>query len=439
MSESCPRILQKCESQEIATGKYSCPDWSVCLPWGGKLYQVEGCVRYEPGTPPPDGVYGLFTIKDGCIVSAEEEPVSVYHPDPCAPIPCPCDSGEGGDSNLCNPSTAAGNLYTCDASGKPLVRLNVQSGDNISVTGNGTALNPLTISANLGDAGVMSITSGSDALIVSPTTGAVEIQHKLGYNDQTIMGMTFDQYGHLTGYSEQAASGITGIVPGNGIEVNVDNSSKIATISLSAPANNLNGEYNIGGYLLNLDTNNRIFNLTRRIEDTAGTLVWGQYNVTLDDYGSIESYELLPDPGTLIHGFYTTTNEAIVRRNLTFTLRYSSPMLVDIEVMAPEGWGDQLQLRVDGAPMSNVMVLTPEKTEETAGGSEPSEPGTGESTTKQYTHVRLIPSGVYQAGQHELTIHSPAGFPLEEVMSVSIRPMQNFDASTAQTAEDITE
>lgn len=89
--------------------------------------------------------------------------------------------------------------------------------------------------------------------------------------------------------------------------------------------------------------------------------------------------------------------------------------------------------------MSNVMVLTPEKTEETTGGSEPSEPGTGESTTKQYTHVRLIPSGVYQAGQHELTIHSPAGFPLEEVMSVSIRPMQNFDASTAQTAEDITE
>ena len=89
MSESCPRVLQKCEPQEIASGKYSCPDWSVCLPWGGRLYQVEGCVRYEPGTPPPDGVYGLFTIKDGCIVSAEAEPVSVYHPDPCAPIPFP--------------------------------------------------------------------------------------------------------------------------------------------------------------------------------------------------------------------------------------------------------------------------------------------------------------------------------------------------------------
>ena len=99
----CPRPIQKCEPQVLPSTAEVCPDWSVCLPWGGRLYQTEGCVRYEPGTPPPDGVYGLFTLKDGCFIKAEEHPSDVYHPDPCAPVPCPCDSEGEGSGNLCNP------------------------------------------------------------------------------------------------------------------------------------------------------------------------------------------------------------------------------------------------------------------------------------------------------------------------------------------------
>ena len=408
------------------------------MPWGGRLYQVEGCVRYEPGTPPPDGVYGLFTLKDGCFIAAEEHPSDVYHPDPCAPVPCPCDS-EGGESNVCNPSTAAGNLYTCDAAGKPLVKAYINGGNNITVTGTGTSTNPFTISANLGDAGVTSITSGSDALIVSPATGAVEIQHKLGYNEQTIMGMVFDQYGHLTDYNEQAATGVTGIVPGDGIDVQVDNSSGIATISYMTPAYVKTGEYTVGGWTLELDSKNRVYNITRLIKKTAGTLVWGQYNVTLNDYGSVESFEVLPDPGTCIHGFYTHTNEEIIRRNITFNLRYSSAILVDIQVMAPAGWAEQVQFRVDGSPMANVQVIQ-EKGSSSSGSEEPGGGSGGTSTTAlSPAFIRLLPSGIYQIGQHELTIHSPEGFPLDEVMSVTIRPIQTFDSSTALTAADITD
>lgn len=436
----CPRPIQKCEPQVLPSTAEVCPDWSVCLPWGGRLYQTEGCVRYEPGTPPPDGVYGLFTLKDGCFIKAEEHPSDVYHPDPCAPVPCPCDSEGEGSGNLCNPSTAVGNLYTCDAAGKPLVKVYVEGQSNITVTGNGTSTNPFKLSANLGDAGVTSITSGSDAITVNPTTGNVEIGHKLGWNEHTVMGMTFDQYGHLTNYSEQAATGITGIVPGDGIKVETDNSSGIATISIQEPAYVKTGEYYVGGWNLELDSKNRVYNISRYIEGTAGHYVWGQYDVELDDYGSVLNLELLPDPGTCIHGFYTHTNEAVIRRNIVFNLRYSSAILVDLQVMAPAGWAEQVQFRVDDSPMSNIQILQEESesggTEEPGGGtgSEPSE-----DAPKSLAFIRLIPSGVYQVGEHTLTIHTPMGFPLDEVMSVTVRPIQIFTSTETLTAADIVE
>lgn len=433
MSEKCPRPVQQCDPQIIANAIAVCPDWSVCLPWGGRLYQVEGCVRYEPGTPPPDGVYGLFTLKDGCFIAAEEHPSDVYHPDPCAPVPCPCDS-EGGESNICNPSTAAGNLYTCDAAGKPLVKAYVNGGNNITVTGTGTSTNPFTISMQSLDTGVANVVSGSNAIIVSNDGGTVTIEHKTGYNDQTIMGMTFDEFGHLTNYSAQDASGVTGLVPGDGISVDVDQSSGIATISLQSPALVHNGTYVVGGYQVTLDNKNRITDLTRQIEDTKGTFTWGQYNVTLNDYGSIESYELLPDPGTCIHGFYSTANELVIRRNITFTLRYSSPFVVDVQVMAESGWAEQVQFRIDDAPMANIQILQAQGVASSTGGS-----GGAASTADTVALIRVLPSGVYQAGEHTLTIHSPEGFPLDEVMSVTVRPIQTFDSSTALTAEDITD
>ena len=439
MSEKCPRPVQQCDPQILANATKACPDWSVCLPWGGRLYQTEGCVRYKPGTPPPDGVYGLFTLKDGCFIAAEEHPSDVYHPDPCAPVPCPCDS-EGGESTVCNPSTATGNLYTCDASGKPLVKAYVNGGNNITVTGNGTSTNPFTISMQSLDTGVANIVSGSNAITVSKDGGTVTIGHKTGYNDQTIMGMTFDEFGHLTNYSAQDATGITGLVPGEGVSIDVNQSSGIATVSLQEPAYVRTGEYVVGGWTLELDHLNRVYNMTRHIEQTAGTYVMGQYNVTLNDFGSVESLEVLPDPGTCLHGFYTHTNEAVIRRNITFTLRYSSAILVDIQVMAPAGWAEQVQFRVDGSPMANIQVIQ-EKDSSSSGSEEPGGgSGSPSATTKlSPAFLRLVPSGIYQIGQHELTIHSPEGFPLDEVLSVTIRPIQAFDSSEALTAEDIVE
>ena len=160
----------------------------------------------------------------------------------------------------------------------------------------------------------------------------------------------------------------------------------------------------------------------------------------LDDYGSVLNQELLPDPVTSIHGIYTHTNEAVIRRNIVFNLRYSSAILVDLQVMAPAGWAEQVQFRVDDSPMSNIQILQEESesggTEEPGGGtgSEPSE-----DAPKSLAFIRLIPSGVYQVGEHTLTIHTPMGFPLDEVMSVTVRPIQTFTSTETLTAADIVE
>lgn len=438
MSDTCPKPVQVCGEQQIATAAApECPDWDICLPFGGRLYKEGDCIRHVPGNPPPDGVYGLITVAGGCIVSADAEPVSKYQGDPCAPVPCPCDSeGATGTSNLCNPSTTSGNLYECDMAGRPLVRAYVTGSDNVTVTGNGTSTNPYRISIDQGDAGVTNLTSNSAALIVRPNTGAVTIEHKTGYNDRTIMGMVFDEWGHLTAYNEQGATGVTGIVPGGGIAVETDQSSGIATIELEEPANHLQGDYTVGGWTLTLDKYNRVYNMHREIEGTLGTRLFGQYNVTLNNFGSVTELEQLPDPGTCIHGMYTTTNANAVRRNITFNLRYTSSILVDIRIdNGPAGWGDQLVFRVDDAPMTITQVFDFSTTTTTTDSA-------GQSTTVTVPGpqiVRVAPTGIYALGAHVLTIHSPAGFPSNEPMSVTIRPVQSFTSSELLTADQIAE
>lgn len=438
---NCPRPVQVCDPQLLKNRhRQPCPDWDVCLPWGGRLYQRDGCVRYEPGKPPEDGVYGQFTIQDGCFVSAEEYPVPKYQSDPCAPVPCPCDSTGGDGGNLCNPSTVAGNLYSCDAAGKPLVKAYVNGGDNVSVTGNGTSTNPFVISIDQGDAGVLSLSSGSSCLTVTPNSGAVEITHREGFNDQTIMGMVFDQYGHLTSYSPQASDGITGITAGYGITVNVDQNSKIATVALQEPAYKLAGEYQLGGYRMELDQYNRVYNITRDITTTAQTYPFGAYDVTLNEYGSIEELALA-DFGACIQGFFTVSSAEATRRNLTFTLRTPSRLIVEVEANAETAdWGEELAFFMDEDPMSNKLVFVTagpvsggDDTGTGGGGSGEGEPATPSAYP---TRIKLLPSGVYAAGQHVLTLQHSAGFPLTEAISVCVTPMVNFDSTETLNTGD---
>lgn len=276
-----PYVIPPCSDTEPPAPEPApqpCPEWSVCLPWGGSIYTKDGCVYALQGNPPPDGVYDKIIIADGCITGVQEGDVPLYTGSPCAPLPGDCGisggigspgvsgspssgSNTGGGCNCCTPSVTEGNLYACDATGKPLVRCFVQAGDNIVVEGNGTQSNPYIISTS-GGSGVnvssVYIRSANAAIAVTGVGTREDpftLTHKTGQSG-TSNGLTFDQFGHCTNI--EAAAGatpkyITGVVGTKCIEVSVDNSSKIATIGLRDPVTDVSGIHQLGDYEVTTD------------------------------------------------------------------------------------------------------------------------------------------------------------------------------------------
>lgn len=443
MQDKCsPRMTFDCDGdtlQEPQT-KSGCPDFSLCLPWGGRLWQENGCLKAQPGTPPPDGIYDRIIIADGCIVGLEKADVALYVPPSCTEVPAACASSSEGASSSCESSPLAGNLYTCDASGRPLVRCSIKGGDGIIVSGRGTTSDPYRIRADI-SAETLRVVAGNNGVTVTGTGSAADalvISHKSGGLNTTVNGMRFDQYGHLVEYTESTtSSGVNGIVPGDGIDVQVDNKVGIATISLSKPANVLNGIYQCGGYDINLDLKNRIFNLTQRINIPARTYAFGPYDVELNKLGSVVAIADTQHPDT-IHTLLPVVASDIVRQVVGFTLRTNTPIVIDIVTVATRAWLSQLQVRLDGTPQSNILRCSTTATAETTvGGAD--DPHTAKTTLNFSSTVlaRVQPAGVWGAGEHELILHSDSGFPSRYPVSISIRPAGGVDSVNKYRAEEL--
>lgn len=442
MKDKCsPRTAFDCDGSILQESKAPsrCPDFSLCLPWGGRLWQENGCLKMQPGTPPPDGVYDRIIIADGCIVGLEKADVALYVPPSCTEVPADCASS-GEDVSICDASTLAGNLYTCDASGRPLVRCTIKGEDGIVVSGSGTTSDPYRIKANI-SAETLRIVAGNNGVTVSgagTADDALVIAHKTGGLNTTVNGMRFDQYGHLVEYTEPTtASGVNGIVPGDGIDVQMDNKVGIATLSLSKPANVLNGIYQCGGYDINLDLKNRIFNLTRRINIPAQTYAFGPYNVELNSLGSVVAIEDTQHPDA-IHTLLPVVAGDIVRQVIGFTLRTAVPIVIDILTVATREWISQLQVRLDGTPQSNILRCSTTATAETV-VSGTDDPHTAETTLDFSSTVlaRVQPAGVWMAGEHELILHSDSGFPSGYPVSLHIRPAGGVDSVNKYKAEEL--
>lgn len=321
-----PYPLPPCPDPEPEPTPEPCSEWSICLPFGGRLYSSGGCVYAEVGSPPPDGVYGKIVIANGCIIGAEPEDVPIYTGSPCAPQPDSCSnaatsstsarifstmaassSGSSGSSGggCCEPSSLSGNLYKLDAAGKPVVQLSARGGGGLSVTGSGTTSDPLVISlansSGSSSEGGVYVRSANNAIAASGAgtrADPVVLTHKTGL--QTIVnGMSFDAYGHLTSYnaSASAGSGVTGIIGGQGIEVSVDQQSKINTISMRTQANDVEGNYAFGAYDVELDEYGRISRLSRGIDlGRPQTLEFDDYKISVNSSGSITRIEAVPQP-----------------------------------------------------------------------------------------------------------------------------------------------
>jgi hypothetical protein len=186
----------------------------VCLPLGRKLYFDGKCLYLrEPVEIPPDGEYGGVKVEGGCITEVLPKEVPIYQAPPCEPMPGPCGGGGGGDGGSLEIDQSVSNLSKLSLSGKLLTELVAEGVAPVTVTGNGTASNPLRISASMPSASVSLMTSTPSCLEVSGSGGAMDpfdIRHKSLYAETAIGPFTLDGNGHVTGYTAPTASdGIT--------------------------------------------------------------------------------------------------------------------------------------------------------------------------------------------------------------------------------------
>lgn len=298
MANKCtPHVsLAPCEETVLQPGVPSAPEsFSFCLPFGGKVsYNGElGQLYYSSGNPPEDGTYSKIIIADGCIVGAEKYDPPVYTSTPCAPVPCPCGSGGGDGSSLPDPSSQAGNLFSYDASSRPLVKVTIKGSGGITVKGTGTAEDPIIISGGAFGGGSIYLNSGNEALTVDGGGGQDDpyvITHKTGY-EGTINGMKFDAFGHLTGFEKGKASAITGIVGSDGIDVSTNDTTGVVTVKLSDAVPSYTGNYTFGGYQVTIDKHGLVTGINKVINTTAKQYDFGSHKITLNESGSITEIE----------------------------------------------------------------------------------------------------------------------------------------------------
>lgn len=269
--------------------------FSVCLPFGRQLvYDGQG-LRLKGSVNTPDGKYGLFTVENGCITKAEEQPACEYTPQPCTPAAAPCGEGSSGSISL---QPGEDNLLNFDASGRLGAQLKyTTTTEGMTITGYGTTNSPLTINYTPGETAKTYVRGSTPAVTVSgdgTATAPYDISHKeIDIGAGTYGGFTVDAYGHITGYKEPDL-GLTKILAGVGIQVTQNGT--IATVALPAQTNTY-GTYQLGGWSVSVDGQGIVTGLVQNIkfdiqgEETSFTIDPKYNNLMFNEYGSLVAYE----------------------------------------------------------------------------------------------------------------------------------------------------
>lgn len=268
--------------------------FSVCLPFGRQLVWDGQGLRLQGSTTTADGRYGLFTVENGCITKAEEQPACEYTAQPCTPAAAPC--GDSGTSSVSlQPGTD--NILNFDASGRLGGQIKYTTNtEGLTISGYGTTSNPLVIDYSPGDAEKTYVQGTTPAVTVTgagTATSPYYIAHKdsvLGAG--TYGGFTIDAFGHVTGYEEQAL-GLTKVQAGIG--VNVVQNGTIATVSLPAQSDTY-GTRQLGGYTISVDGQGIVTGFTQVIgfeleeEATSFTLNPEYNDLEFNAFGSLVAY-----------------------------------------------------------------------------------------------------------------------------------------------------
>ena len=266
--------------------------FSVCLPFGRQLVWDGQGLRLKGTVNTADGQYGLFTVENGCITKAEEQPACEYTAQPCTPAATPCGDSGSGDVPL---QPGADNILNFDASGRLGGQINyTTSTEGLSITGYGTVSDPLTINYTPGEAAKTYVQGGTAAVTVSGQGTAdnpYDISHRASALGAGTYGQyTIDEFGHITGYEEQSL-GITAIQAGNGIKATTMGT----IVSLSLDAQQTFGSFLLGGYTLTTNGQGVVTDIEQSIALNVGdvgtiTLDPILNTLTFNEYGSLVGY-----------------------------------------------------------------------------------------------------------------------------------------------------
>lgn len=266
--------------------------FSVCLPFGRQLVWDGQGLRLKGSVTIADGQYGLFTVENGCITKADEQPACEYTAQPCTPAATPC--GEGSSNIVLQPGED--NLLNFDATGRLGAQLNYSTTtEGMSISGYGTVNSPLVINYTPGEAARTYVQSGSSAIGVRGTGTATEpyvITHASSVLGAGTYGQfTIDDFGHVTGY-EDPGLGVTQIIGTNGITAT--NAGTVYTLSLERQTSY--GTYQTGAYEITINGEGLVTEVTRNItidvgeQATSITLDPLQNTFTFNAYGSLVDF-----------------------------------------------------------------------------------------------------------------------------------------------------
>ena len=306
------RMVPDCgDSEQKGTAEGFCPDWDVCLPFGGRLYSRDGCVQYEgSGTAPADGVYDRLTVQGGCITGVSGQEVASYQPRPCTETPCDCgSSGTGNRDSKVRASSGVDladdpdSLLYEDASGALGAKIYVQGGDGASVSGAGTASDPLVVDVSAQES--HTYVQGGGALSVTGSgtrADPYDVRHRAGgAGELTVSGMHFDSMGHLVSYQTPGTQGVVGVVGGSGIDVETNGQTGIATVSLRPVAQAAAGTHRIGGSEVAVDPAGRVTSVTRAVDVAPGLRFMGSQLVSVSAEGTLDEIEDTARTRTLVY------------------------------------------------------------------------------------------------------------------------------------------
>ena len=267
--------------------------FSVCLPFGRQLVWDGQGLRLKGTVNTADGQYGLFTVENGCITKAEEQPACEYTAQPCTPAATPCGDGSSGNIPL---QPGEDNLLNYDASGRLGAQINyTTSTEGMSITGYGTVNSPLTIDYTPGEAARTYVQAGTAAVTVTgegTSDSPYYVNHKTSALGAGTYGQyAIDEFGHVTGYTEQEL-GVTSIIGANGVKAS--HNGTVYTVEL--PAQNVYGTNRLGAYDVSFDGQGIVTAVSQatgiEVEASTGTITLDPtYNTfTFNEYGTLVDY-----------------------------------------------------------------------------------------------------------------------------------------------------